>query len=107
MPKQSRLGDTLKISCPHGTQVGIITSASKFSYFDNIPCARFTDSCICCSCGGSGNIITGSKFSFTDNLMNARITDKEVGTCQPGCKTCDHSHDGEIVKGSNYSYTDG
>ena len=105
MPKQSRLGDTIKISCPHGTQVGIITSGSHDLTVDSIPCARFSDSTICCSCGGSGQIISGSSDSIVDNLMKARVGDQEIGTCQPGCKECNHTHNGEIIQGSNDTTT--
>lgn len=106
MPKQSRLGDTIKIKCPHGTQVGIITSASHDKTVDSIPCARFSDSAICCSCGGGGQIMTGSSDTVLDNLMSARVGDKEVGKCQPGCKTCPHTHNGEIIQGSSDTTTD-
>ena len=106
MAKTARKGDTIKISCPHGTQVGIITSGSNTRAVDNIPCARLSDNAICCSCGGSGNIITGSNTNVTDNLAVARVGDQEIGTCQPGCKTCNHTHNGEIKQGSHTVFTD-
>ena len=106
MPKQSRIGDTVKISCPHGTQIGIITSGSQYTYVDGLKCARLTDTVVYTTCGGSGQIITGSKFSFADRLSKAKVGDKEIGTCQFGCKTCPHTHNGTIVQGSDYTYTE-
>ena len=101
---QSRLGDVVKITCPHGTQIGVITSCSKYAFVDSLGLARLTDKVVCTTCGGEGNIITGSNYTFTDSLMNARVGDKEVGTCQFGCKTCNHTHNGEIVQGSPYKF---
>jgi len=106
MPKQARLGDVVKISCPHGTQIGIITSGSNTTYIDNLKCTRITDRVVCTTCGGSGQIISGSEYSFADKLNKAKIGDHEVGTCQWGCKRCPHSHNGVIRQGSPYTYTE-
>lgn len=106
MPKQSRLGDCVKISCPHGTQIGIIASASKTTYVDSLGCARITDTVVCTTCGQSGQIISGSQFSFADTKNKAKIGDYEIGTCNPGlCKQCPHTHNGKIIQGSDYTYT--
>jgi len=84
----------------------IITSGSRTRAIDCIPCARLSDTTVCCTCGGKGNIITGSGTNATDNLPVARVGDQEVGTCQPGCKECNHTHNGEIKSGSFTTFTD-
>ena len=43
----ARLGDTVKITCPHGTQVGIITSGSTPSNRDELKIACVTDTVLC------------------------------------------------------------
>lgn len=106
MPKQARLGDTVKITCPHGTQIGVITSCSKFTFCDALGVARLTDEVVCCTCGGKGNIISGSNFTFVDVLPSARVGDDEVGTCQFGCKYCNHTHNCKIVQGSDFTFTE-
>lgn len=104
MPKQARIGDTVKIDCPHGPQVGIITTGSDITYDDGLKVARITDKVICTACGKSGQIITGSEYSYADGLKRARVTDVCVGTCDLGCKTCPHDRTGTIVTGSDFTY---
>ena len=100
----ARLGDTVKITCPYGTQVGIITSGSSHTFSDDKPVARLTDTVVCTTCGGKGQIITGSEYSYAEDLKMARVTDQVTGTCQFGCKKCPHTYSGVIIKGSPYKF---
>ena len=104
MEKQARYGDKVKITCPHGIQIGIIKSGSSYSFSDSKKIARLTDVVICTTCGAKGHIITGSPYTFQDSLATARVTDKCVGTCSWGCKHCPHSRTGVIIEGSNYKH---
>ena len=106
MIKQSRIGDLVSISCPHGPQTGIITSGSSKTYFEMISGARLSDTVVCCGCGQSGNIITGSTITFYDGLPAARVGDSCVGTCDVGCKTCPHSRSGTLATGSEHTDVD-
>lgn len=103
--KQARLGDFVKIDCPHGPQIGVIVTGSSFSFADSRRVARLTDTVICLACGCSGHIVTGAKFSFSDSLMKARVGDKTSGTCDVGCEKCPHDRTGTIITGSDFMYT--
>ena len=105
MSAQARVGDLVKISCPHGPQIGIIVSGSELSITDSRKKARLTDTVTCTACGKSGNIITGSFLDFTDSLKSARVGDATIGTCDIGCDQCPHSRTGEIITGSDLTFT--
>ena len=102
---QARVGDLVKISCPHGPQIGIITTGSELTNVDSRKKARLTDTVICTACGKSGNIVSGSFLTFCDSLKSARVGDATVGTCDIGCKSCPHSRTGEIITGSDLTFT--
>ena len=104
-PPQSRLGDFVLLDCPHGPQLGIITTGSDYTLCDSRPWARLTDVVTCCACGDTGHIINGSFYRITDNLKSARIGDPTFGSCNPGCKSCPHSRTGKIITGSPYTFT--
>ena len=106
MTAQARVGDLVKIDCPHGPVTGIITTGSRFSIVDSRKKARLTDTVVCTSCGKTGNIITGSFFTFADSLKCAKVGDKTSGTCDVGCKKCPHGRTGTIVTGSNFTFTE-
>ena len=103
MSKQARIGDLVKISCPHGPQTGIITTGSPKTFADMRKDARLSDTVVCCACGEKGNIITGSSKTFYEGLAAARIGDATIGTCNPGCKTCPHTRSGVIITGSEHT----
>jgi len=96
----ARLGDTVKITCPFGTHVGIITSGSSHTFSDDKPVARLTDTVVCTTCGGKGQIITGSEYSYAEDLKIARVTDQVTGTC----RLCPLAYSGVIIKGSPYKF---
>jgi len=102
--RQARLTDMVRIDCPHGPQIGYITTASEFSYSDGLGHARLTDTVVCSACGCEGHIVSGAEYTFTDGLKAARVRDVCVGTCSPGCKQCPHSRSGEIITGSEFTY---
>ena len=105
MSEQARIGDLVEISCPHGPQIGVITTGSKYSMVDSRQQARLTDTVICTACGKSGNIISGSEFTYCDDLKSARVGDETTGTCDIGCEECPHSRTGIVKTGSPYTYT--
>jgi uncharacterized Zn-binding protein involved in type VI secretion len=102
--KQARLTDLVKISCPHGPQIGVITTASQFAFADSLGEARLTDEVVCTKCGAKGYIVSGADFTFVDMLKSARVRDITIGTCNPGCKTCPHGRSGEIITGSQFMF---
>lgn len=104
--KQARIGDYVLISCPHGPQIGVITTGSPYSFADSRRIARLTDVVVCLACGETGNVNVGAPFSFADSLPKARVGDKTVGTCDIGCDECPHGRTGVIITGSDYMYTD-
>lgn len=105
MSEQARLGDMVKISCPHGPQIGVIVSGDNYRNTDKLKTARLTDKVVCCACGQSGNIVTGSNNTFVSTLAAARVGDSTVGTCNIGCKECPHTRSGIIITGSTYTNT--
>jgi uncharacterized Zn-binding protein involved in type VI secretion len=105
MSNQARIGDIVRIDCPHGPQTGIIVTGSQYDYADGIPIARLTDTITCTACGETGNIVTGSEYVYDQELKYAKIDDIGIGTCNYGCKTCPHDATGVIVTGSPTVYT--
>lgn len=99
MPAKARLGDFVRMNCPHGG-IGTIVTGSGKEADDTEKTARVTDTVICNKCGKSGRIISGSPNVYVDELAAARINDPEVGTCDPGEKCCPHGRSGTIISGS-------
>ena len=99
MPAKARLGDFVRMNCPHGG-IGTIVTGSGKEADDTERTARITDIVVCNSCGKTGRIIVGSPNVFVDELNAARINDTEVGTCDPGNNCCPHGRAGTIISGS-------
>lgn len=106
MPKQARLGDLIRIDCPHGPQLGTLNKGSDTVYTDGKKSVRITDTATCNCCGETYVVVTGSDYCYADGLKLARVGDTLTGTCSFGEKCCSHGGiSAEIITGSDLVIT--
>ena len=104
MPANARLGDKVKIHCPHGG-IGTIVEGSPNVFTNEQRQARKGDKVVCDKCGQTHVITSGSPNVSVNSIELARVNDTTHGTCNPGEDCCPHSVDGAIITGSPNTYT--